>query len=242
MGFSNGFGTIAGMLCPIVTEKLTKKRVCAILSEQDVTENHFLFMSTPFITWWQIWHKMSPVMRKYVFGVRYAVILKPSSSCSRCGCAGLCVPFFHILHKQDFSWLGPIGTSQCVRIINQNQHSFSFLTSICFIFSIIWRSICPLLAKFTEFFLYAPNFEEVEEAYWFGPVRPSMRACVRAWVTLCMQSKRVRSRILKFDMWNKYEKMRRPVFFSFSVGRFVAELCPFFDFFFFFFFFFFTFS
>ena len=27
MGFSNGFGTIAGMLCPIVTEKLTKQRV-----------------------------------------------------------------------------------------------------------------------------------------------------------------------------------------------------------------------
>ena len=25
---------------------------------------------------------------------------------------------------------------------------------------------------------YAPNFEEVLEAYWFGPVRPSVRLCV----------------------------------------------------------------
>ena len=32
MGFSNGFGTIAGMLCPIVTEKLTKQRVSTIIA------------------------------------------------------------------------------------------------------------------------------------------------------------------------------------------------------------------
>ena len=32
MGFSNGFGTIAGMLCPIVTEKLTKQRVSTIIT------------------------------------------------------------------------------------------------------------------------------------------------------------------------------------------------------------------
>ena len=51
-------------------------------------------------------------------------------------------------------------------------------------------------------FHYAPNFEEVEGAYWFGPVRP----CVRVGVTLCIGSRTVRDRILKFDMWNKYEK------------------------------------
>ena len=37
-------------------------------------------------------------------------------------------------------------------------------------------------------------------------VGPSVRACVGAWVTLCIRSRTVRDRILKFDMWNKYEK------------------------------------
>ena len=45
---------------------------------------------------------------------------------------------------------------------------------------------------------YAPNFEEVEGAYWFGP----LRACVCPSVTLCIRSRTVRDRILKFDMWN----------------------------------------
>ena len=30
-----------------------------------------------------------------------------------------------------------------------------------------------------EFSFYVPNFEEVEGAYWFGPVRPSVRLSVR---------------------------------------------------------------
>ena len=38
---------------------------------------------------------------------------------------------------------------------------------------------------------YAPNFEEVWEAYWFGPVRPSV--CYT-----CTRSRTVRDRILKF--------------------------------------------
>ena len=42
---------------------------------------------------------------------------------------------------------------------------------------------------------YAPNFEEVEEAYWFGPVCPS--------VTLALQEPL--DRILKFGMWVEYE-------------------------------------
>ena len=40
---------------------------------------------------------------------------------------------------------------------------------------------------------YAPNFEEVWEAYWFGPVRPSL--CYT-----CTRSRTVRDRILKFGM------------------------------------------
>ena len=47
-------------------------------------------------------------------------------------------------------------------------------------------------------YFYAPNFEEDEEAYWFGP----FCVCVHLWVTLCIQSRMVRDRILKFDMWN----------------------------------------
>ena len=47
-------------------------------------------------------------------------------------------------------------------------------------------------------YFYAPNFEEDEEAYWFGP----FCVCVHPWVTLCIQSRMVRDRILKFDMWN----------------------------------------
>ena len=31
MGMSNGIGTLAGMICPIVTEQLTKHRVCTSL-------------------------------------------------------------------------------------------------------------------------------------------------------------------------------------------------------------------
>ena len=40
---------------------------------------------------------------------------------------------------------------------------------------------------------YASNFEEVEEAYWFGPVRPSVGYA-------CTRSRSDRDRILKFGM------------------------------------------
>ena len=55
------------------------------------------------------------------------------------------------------------------------------------------------------------NFEEVEGAYWFGPV------ClwVAASVTLCIPSRTVRDRILKFNIWNKRAKKADPYFFSF---------------------------
>ena len=54
-------------------------------------------------------------------------------------------------------------------------------------------------------FFYTPNFKEVEGAYWFGPVRPSVRLSVRnTW-----QLKNLRTayaRILKFYMWHVHEK------------------------------------
>ena len=49
---------------------------------------------------------------------------------------------------------------------------------------------------------YAPNFEEVEEAYWFGPVRPSVDLSVRY---TCTRSRTVRDRILKVGMCDEYE-------------------------------------
>ena len=49
---------------------------------------------------------------------------------------------------------------------------------------------------------YAPNFEEVEEAYWFGPVHLSVRPSVRY---TCAWSRTAKDRILKFGMWVEYE-------------------------------------
>ena len=43
--------------------------------------------------------------------------------------------------------------------------------------------VMPPTSKKLRGHCYAPNFEEVEGAYWFGPVRGSVRASVRASVT-----------------------------------------------------------
>ena len=64
--------------------------------------------------------------------------------------------------------------------------------------------------------------KEVEEAYWFWPVCLSMHASV----TLCILSRTVRDRILKFNVWNKHENKWTHIFF-FSVRLVIAELCPF---------------
>ena len=56
---------------------------------------------------------------------------------------------------------------------------------------------------------YAPNFGEVEGAYWFGPVRPSVRLSVRLSVRNTWQLRNSRTayaRILKFYMWHVHEK------------------------------------
>ena len=70
------------------------------------------------------------------------------------------------------------------------------------------------------FVYYAPNFEEVWEAYWFGPVRPSVRMCV----TLALGQEPLKSRNLVCRM---SMKIKRPVLFSLSIGFVIAELLPF---------------
>ena len=59
-----------------------------------------------------------------------------------------------------------------------------------------------------------------EGAYWFGPVCPSV--CLSLCYA-CTLSITVRDRILKFGVWDEYEKLEDPYFFS-SGGFFVAEL------------------
>ena len=61
----------------------------------------------------------------------------------------------------------------------QFVHKLNFTKSLCLY----------LLSRF----YYAPNFEEVEEAYWFWPVHPSV--CYT-----CTWPRTVRDRILKFGM------------------------------------------
>ena len=56
-------------------------------------------------------------------------------------------------------------------------------------------TIFPEKNKISNF--YAPNFEEVWEAYWFGPVRPTARPSV---CCTCTPSRTVRDKILKFGM------------------------------------------
>ena len=52
---------------------------------------------------------------------------------------------------------------------------------------------------------YAPNFGEVEGAYWFGPVRPSVHLSVRSTWQL-RNSRTAYARIMKFYMWHEHEK------------------------------------
>ena len=60
----------------------------------------------------------------------------------------------------------------------------------------VYRTTGPL------FFFYDPNFAEDEGPYWFGPVC----LCICVSVMLCIRSRTVRDRILKFNIWNVCEK------------------------------------
>ena len=66
-----------------------------------------------------------------------------------------------------------------------------------------------------------PKKFEVAEAYWFGPVRPSVRPSV---CNTCTRSRTVRDRILKFGMWDEYEKKTR--IFSCPSDLSLQSYCP----------------
>ena len=61
---------------------------------------------------------------------------------------------------------------------------------------------------------YAPNFEEVDWAYWFRVVHPSVRASV----CLSVRSRTMYARVLKFHIWiphgKPHGKIADPYFFS----------------------------
>ena len=68
---------------------------------------------------------------------------------------------------------------------------------------------------------YAPNFEEVDGAYWFGPVHLSVMPFVG-----CNTREPLELRTLNFicSISTKNKQMR-----IFSIGPSMAKLCPFFD-------------
>ena len=119
-------------------------------------------------------------------------------------------------------------------------------------------------------YFYAPNFEEVEGAYWFGSVRGDVRASVtlaygqerleiggqfhktakqelrlkfflkwKVYSYSVSQNLKLKSKIFHetgSGSWNlicgitmKYKRTHVFLFFFFSIGLVVAELCPFFD-------------
>ena len=67
-----------------------------------------------------------------------------------------------------------------------------------------------LVFKFSLHF-YASNIEEVKGAYWFGPVRPSVRPRVRY---VLHRSRTVRDMILKSNIWNKRTRIFGSVFLA----------------------------
>ena len=68
--------------------------------------------------------------------------------------------------------------------LQQQRFTVYVYTSIPFSFEgRIWDLLCWSL-DIVYLCFYAPNFEEVEGAYWFGPVRPSVRLSVSPSVRL----------------------------------------------------------
>ena len=61
-------------------------------------------------------------------------------------------------------------------------------------------------SKVLFYTFYAPNFKEVERAYWFGLVRPSVRLSVRNTFWQLRNSRTPNARILKFYIWHINEK------------------------------------
>ena len=64
---------------------------------------------------------------------------------------------------------------------------------------------------------YAPNFEEVDGAYWFRVVYACMPVCVCPFVTLfdaCHILWTLHTRVLKFHIWIPHGQIADPYFFS----------------------------
>ena len=64
-----------------------------------------------------------------------------------------------------------------------------------------------------------PNFEQVDEAYWFGPARPSVDPSVRY---ACTRSNTVRDRNLKFASGTSMKIKETRIFFL-SIGFVTVE-------------------
>ena len=79
-----------------------------------------------------------------------------------------------------------------------------------------------------QFWNYAPNFGEVEGAYWFGPVRPSVRLSVCPSVTLFGSWET--QELLMLGSWNficgMYMKNKRTRIFSFFRRSRISRVMP----------------
>ena len=81
------------------------------------------------------------------------------------------------------------------------------------------RLLCRHFLRFVKSGFYATNFEEVEEAYWFGPVRPSVRLSVRNTFWQLRNSRTAYAKILYVACtW----KISGPVFFPPLVLSFLS--------------------
>ena len=64
------------------------------------------------------------------------------------------------------------------------------------------NTVIPLRSSY-----YAPNFKEIDGAYWFRVVRACIRLCIRS-------SRTVHARVLKFHIWIPHGKIVDAHFFS----------------------------
>ena len=96
-------------------------------------------------------------------------------------------------------------------------HPFEQMTLVTFVTALTDMFARSILIAGSDH--YAPNLEEVVEAYRFGPVRACVRACVRVcvrfWATLFLRSRTIRDRIWKYDIWISMKNKRIPIFFFF---------------------------
>ena len=73
--------------------------------------------------------------------------------------------------------------------------------------------------------IYAPNFEEVDGAYWFRVVRACVRPSVHACNRPSVHSWTMHAMVLKFHIWIPHGKIFDTRFFLSELSPFL-ELCP----------------